>query len=231
MCQKWMHGYFREVGLPARDDDTARRQSWAEELAGRLDRPMSVLGVLFLLVVLGQAIAAHPTLVGVLSAMSWLLWLVFVGEYVLRLYVAPDRGAFLRRTWWQLIFLVVPVLRFLRLARIGRLGRVLSSTVRGGRSAGRLLSGRVAWLASLSAIVALAASQLLYTAAAYPDYASALHDAALATITGERVSADGPTARVVEVVLAAYSVVVFATLAASLGAFFLRQTEQQTEER
>ena len=213
--------------------ETERRQSWAEELADRLDRPMSVLGVLFLLVVLGQAIATRPALTGVLSVLSWLLWLVFVGEYALRLYVAPDRRSFLRRTWWQLVFLVVPFLRFLRLAgigRLGRLGRVLSSTVRGSRSAGRLLSSRVGWLASLSAIVALAGSQLLYAFTSYPSYAAALHDAALATITGEPVAAEGPVARGIEVVLAVYSVVVFATLAASLGAYFLQQTTQATQD-
>ncbi|WP_218160315.1 hypothetical protein [Amycolatopsis marina] len=217
---------------PPAKADTERRQAWAEDLADRLDRPMSVLGVLFLLVVLGQAIATRTTMVTVLSVLSWSLWLVFVGEYALRLYVAPDRVTFLRRTWWQLVFLVVPFLRFLRLAgigRLGRLGRVLSSTVRGSRSAGRLLSSRVAWLASLSAIVALAGSQLLYTFTTYPSYAAALHDAALATVTGETVAAEGPVARVIEVVLAVYSVVVFATLAASLGAYFLQNGQQERQ--
>ncbi|WP_208325855.1 hypothetical protein [Amycolatopsis arida] len=203
--------------------ETEDRQEWAEQLAGRIDRPMSVLGLLFLLVVLGQAVAEDPPLVTVLSVAGWLLWLVFVAEYALRLYVAPRRVAFLRRTWWQLAFLVVPFLRFLRLARLGRVARLVSSVVRGSRSAGRLLSSRLAWLASLSAIVALAASQLLYSTGGYPSYAEALHDASLATVVGEPLTAPGGLARVVEVVLAAYSVVVFATLAAALGAYFLRE--------
>lgn len=211
---------------PPGKEETERRQSWAVELADRFDRPMSVLGILFLFVVLGQALARQATLVGVLSALGWVLWLVFVAEYALRLYVAPQPLAFLRRTWWQLAFLIVPFLRFLRLAGIGRLGRLLSSTVRGGRSAGRLLSSRLGWLASLSAIVALAASQLLYSFSGYAYYGDALHDAVLATVTGEPLSADGTVARVTEVVLAVYSVVVFATLAASLGAYFLRQGDQ-----
>jgi voltage-gated potassium channel len=55
----------------------------------------------------------------------------------------------------------------------------------------------------------------------YDDYASALHGAALATVTGEPLSAEGGIARAVEVVLAVYSVAVFATLAGALGAYFL----------
>ncbi|WP_199431987.1 hypothetical protein [Qaidamihabitans albus] len=202
-----------------------RRQSWAEELSDRLDRPMSVLGVVFLLVVLGQVVATAPALVTALSVLSWLLWSVFAGEYALRLAVAPDRAAFLRRTWWQLAFLAVPFLRVLRvlwLARAARLGRVLSSAVRGSRSAGRLLSSRVGWLAAITVIVALGASQALYLTGGYPGYGDALHDAALATVSGDPLAADGGLARVLEVLLATYSMVVFASLAATFGAYFLR---------
>ncbi|HEV2087674.1 MAG TPA: hypothetical protein VGR21_05130 [Cryptosporangiaceae bacterium] len=186
---------------------------------------MSVLGIVFLLVVLAQTVARDPVLEVVFSVAGWLLWAVFAGEYALRLYVAPRRGRFLRRTWWQLIFLLVPFLRFLRLARalrFVRAGGVLTSAVRGGRSAGRLLSGRVAWLGSVTVVVILATSQLLYTVGGYPTYGQALHDAALGTITGEPLSRGGTAlGQVVEVALAAYSVVVFASLAATLGAYFL----------
>ncbi|GAB3646868.1 hypothetical protein GCM10028833_09640 [Glycomyces tarimensis] len=185
---------------------------------------MSVLGVIFVLVVLGQAVAQSAALTAVLSVAAWLLWLVFAGEYALRLYVAPHRLAFLRRTWWQLIFLAVPFLRIVRvaqMARAARFGRVVSSAVRGTRSTGRLLSSRLGWLGSLSLIVILGSSQLLHAFSGYERYGDALHDAAMGTITGEPLSAGGDFARLLEVVLAAFSVVVFATLAASLGAYFL----------
>ncbi|WP_026924325.1 hypothetical protein [Glycomyces arizonensis] len=216
--------------LPARDE-APRRQAWAEELAGRLDRPMSVLGVIFLLVVLGQSLSESTTLTVVLSVAAWLLWLVFAGEYALRLYVAPDRWAFMRRTWWQLVFLIVPFLRVLRaaqLARAARAGRVASSAVRGSRSAGQLLSGRIGWLSSVTLIVVLSSSQLLQTFAGYTRYADALHDAAMGTITGEPLGADGDVARLLEVALAAYSVVVFAALAAALGSYFLHEGEPRS---
>lgn len=206
-------------------DREQRRQEWAESLAERLDRPMGVLGVLFLFVVLGQGLAEREPLTTVLAVVGWVLWLVFVGEFALRLVAAPRRGLFLRRNWWQVVFLVVPFLRFLRVLRVLRLARaggVLSSAVRGSRSAGRLLSSRAGWLLAVSAVVVLAGSQLLMVTGDYEVYADALYDVALATIAGEPLPDAGGVARVLSVVLAAYSVVVFAALAATLGAYFLR---------
>lgn len=201
------------------------RQDWAERLAGRLDGPMSALGILFLFVVLGQTLARDPVLSAAFTTIGWVLWLLFVAEFALRLYVAPRRGRFLRRYWWQALFLVVPFLRFLRLVRLLRFVRVtgvVSSAVRGSRSAGRLLSSRLGWLLAVTAAVVLAGSQLVVVTGDYPDYAAALHDVAYATITGEPMSGDSRFVRVLEILLACYSVVVFAALAAALGAFFLR---------
>ncbi len=195
-----------------------------EGLARRLDRPMGVLGVLFVLVVLGQSLARSTWLTVVLSATGWLLWAVFVAEFAFRAHRAGDKRRFWRRNWWQVVFLVVPFLRFARaltLLRAARVGGVVSAAVRGSRSAGRLLSGRVAWLAAVTGVVVLAASQLLYVLGAYDRYADALHDAALSTVTGEPLAAPGAVARFLEVGLAVYSVAVFATLAGALGAYFL----------
>jgi voltage-gated potassium channel len=69
----------------------------------------------------------------------------------------------------------------------------------------------------------LAASQLLFVLGAYDSYRVALHDAALSTITGERLTAEAEAARLLEVLLAAYSVGVFAVLAGSVGAYFLER--------
>jgi voltage-gated potassium channel len=204
--------------------DAATRERWARALALRLDAPMAALGIVFLLVVLAQTLANDDTMQRALAAAGWLLWGVFVAEFVLRLYVAPDRARFLRRHWWQVVFLVVPVLRFLRLVavlRVARAGRVLSSAVRSSRSAGRLVTGRLAWLAVVSLIVVLATSQLLYAFGSFERYGEALHAAALATITGEPLGTDTALAQVLDVVLAVYSVGVFAGVAAAFGAYFL----------
>ncbi len=207
-------------------DDVAREADSPERegLARRLDKPMGVLGLVFVLVVLGQVLAREPWLVAILTVVGWLCWAVFVAEFALRAVRARDRRRFWARNWWQLVFLAVPFLRFARalpLLRAARLGGVLSAAVRGSRSAGRLLSSRIGWLAAVTGVVVLAASQLLYVSGDHDRYSAALHDAALATVTGQPLTAGSGFARVLEVVLAVYSVAVFATLAGALGAYFL----------
>ena len=186
---------------------------------------MGALGVVFLLLVLAQSLAQGGVLSAVLAAAGWVLWAVFVAEFALRAVIARDQRRFWARNWWQLIFLAVPFLRFARalsVLRLARVGRVLSAAVRGSRSAGRLLSGRLTSLAVLTVVVILAASQLLYVTGSYTSYATALHNAALGTISGEPLTARDGFAQVLEVVLATYSVAVFATLAGAVGAYFLR---------
>ena len=195
-----------------------------EGLSRRLDKPMGVLGLVFLLVVLGQSLAREPWLVTALTVIGWLFWVVFVAEFGYRAVTARDRRRFWARNWWQLLFLALPFLRFARaltLLRAARVGGVVSAAVRGSRSAGRLLTGRIGWLAAVTGVVVLACSQLLYVLGAYDDYAVALYDTALATVVGEPLTAAGQLARVLDVVLAVYSVAVFATLAGALGAYFL----------
>lgn len=206
------------------------RDRLAERIAERMDAPVAVLGIVFLLVVLVDTVVSPAGALGtVFEIASWALWAVFALEFVLRAAIAPSTARFLRRNWWQLVFLVLPFLRFarvlarLRLARIGRMGRVLSSAVRSSRTAVTTLGSRLGWLSAVTVIVILAASQLLYAFAGVDSYADALHRAALATITGEPLRIDSGLAAVLEVVLALYSVVVFAALAGMLGAFFLER--------
>ncbi|GAA4283740.1 hypothetical protein GCM10022261_12710 [Brevibacterium daeguense] len=210
----------------------------AEALAARLDRPMGFLGVLFLFVVLGQLLVTEPGWSRILAITGWISWALFVAEFVLRAYIARFATAFWRRNWWQVIFLLIPFLRFfrglqalraLRVTRLARVGGIVSAGVRGSRSAERLLSSRIGWLAAVTLVVILASSQLLYAVGSYTDFSTVLHEAAMATITGSGISATDAFSKVMQVVLAVYSVAVFATLAGSLGAYYLRPSTRPLE--
>lgn len=206
----------------------------AEAFAARLDRPMGYLGLIFLFVVLGQLLVTDPGWASTLSVIGWVFWAVFVAEFLLRAYIARFQKEFWKRNWWQIIFLLVPflrffralqslrLLRFARLSRLARFGGILSAGVRGSRSAGRLLSSRIGTLAAVTLVVILAASQLLYAFTAESSYSTALYETALATITGSGFTDQSGLSKILHVVLAVYSVAVFATLAGTLGAFFLR---------
>ena len=217
------------------DRSATSREGLAQHLYDRLHPAMAALGFLFVVLVLAQGPAAEgTTLQRALLAATWLLWAVFVIEYVLRLVIAPSTTRFLRRTWWQLLFLAIPVLTLLRallILRVARPTRVALAALRGGRSARATLTGRAAWLAVLTAIVTFATADVLYQAARIRPYGTALHAAALATITGEPTGSSHGLAQVLDVVLGVYAVVFFAALAGSLGAFFLEQRQQVTGTR
>lgn len=215
------------AGPPLLHGGATDRERMAARIGEVMDGPVTVLGVIFLLVVVADTVG-RPTgaLAVALDVVGWMLWAVFAAEFVIRAVVAPSAWGFLRRHWWQLIFLVFPFLRFARVLarlRVARLGRVVASAVRSSRSAGATLSSRVAWLAAVTAIVILSGSQALYEFGGVGSYGDALHRTALATITGEPIAAGSGVARVLEVALALYSVVVFAALAGMLGAFFLER--------
>ncbi len=222
-----------ERRVPVLRRSPTERERIAGEIADRLDGPMSALGVIFLLVVIAQAFTQNGSAIDTaFEVASWLLWLVFVVEFVARMVVAPSTSGFLRRNWWQLALLAVPFLRFLRVlraARVARGGRILSSAVRASNTARQQLAGRLGWLAAATLIVILASSQMLYEFATYDSYARALQEATLAVVSGEPLTVDDAFANVAEIILALYSVVVFATLAGTLGAYFIeRRAEQGT---
>ncbi|HEX6130285.1 MAG TPA: hypothetical protein VF044_01045 [Actinomycetota bacterium] len=221
------------VRLPPREDEGAR-EAWIEDFERRIAPFASALGVLFVLVVIGENLAARDSaLRGAFLVAGWAIWSVFVLEFVLRAIVAPSFGRFFRRNWWQLVFLALPFLRFvaaLRLARVARAGRILGSALRGTRSAGQVLRTRIGWLATIHAIVVLSASQLLFEfGAPGGSYGEVLHGVALASTSGEPLGFDSGLSEVLDVALSLYSVAVFASAAGALGAYFIER--RRADER
>lgn len=216
------------------DRPAEQRDRLAQDLLDRLTPLMSALGIIFVLVILGEQLTRPGSwLSTTLSVASWVLWAVFATEFVARAVVAPDTGTFFRRNWWQVLFILLPFLRVFRLVRAARFlrtGRVLSGAVRGTRSTASVLRGRLGWLLSLWTITVLSVSQLLYAFSDFPTFAEALHATALGAITGEPLLADGLLARLTEIFLGVVSVGVFGTLAGTVGAYFLRSDERAAAE-
>lgn len=208
---------------------TAREQT-AQLLYERLHPAMAALGLLFAVLVLAQSAAREGTgLHHALLAATWLLWSAFVVEYGLRLVIAPSSAAFLRRTWWQALLLVVPVLTMVRallVLRLSRPARVALAALRGSRSARATLQGRAAWLAVVTTIVVFAGADVLYRTDAVDPYGRALHAAALAAITGEPTGSTAGVGQVLDVALALYAVVFFASLAGIVAAYFLEHRSE-----
>lgn len=211
-----------------------QREAVSEAIVERLDRPMAALGIIFLLIVFGEGLAAPGSglATGLLVA-GWLLWGTFVAEFLVRFYIAPSKGDFLKKNWWQIVLLALPFLRFIRVLRVlraARASRVVSSAVRATRSSRAALTARLGWLAAATVIVVLTSSQLLFEFGDSENYAQALHDAVYAAVVGQPMSDESSFARVLELLLAIYSVVGFATLAGTLGAYFLERRGEDARQ-
>ena len=207
------------------DRSKSERTRLASRLYERVHPAMAALGLLFLAIILAQRAATPGSSLGkFLAGVAWILWLGFAGEYALRLVIAPDRNAFFRQTWWQLLFLAVPVLSMVRgllFLRLARPTRVVLAAFRGSRSARATLTGRLSWVAVLTAIVTFSSADLLYGAGAVEPYGAALVAASRATINGQPIPSEHVLAEVLGLALAVYAVGFFATLAGSIGAFLL----------
>jgi voltage-gated potassium channel len=203
----------------------------SERLAAVLDVPVSIAGILFVLVVIASNLTPPDVQWGwAWDVAIWVLWALFVAEFVVRMVVARSTLRFLHRNWWQAVFLAVPFLRFLRaFTRGARVARAFASSVRGTRTAGQALGSRIAYLGAATVGVILASSQILFEFGTGVTYGDALHGAAYSTISGQPLRMDGTLARVTEIVLALYAVVLFAALAGTVGAFFLRPADARDD--
>ena len=80
----------------------------------------------------------------------------------------------------------------------------------------------------MTAIVVFAAADLLVEFGRIHPYGAALHAAALAAINGEPTGSTVGVAQVLDVALALYAVVFFASLAGIVGAFFVESRRAAT---
>ena len=209
----------------------------------RLDVPMAVLAVVWAALVAYELVAPAAQR-DELRLVGNVLWVVFVVEFLAKLVISGHPLRFLRRRWPSMLFLALPALRTLRVVRALRVMRVLpaarvvGSSYRTIGTARTLLSGRLMFLAVTTAAVVFGGAQLLFLleaggrSAGGQSLGEALWWSANLVISGSYLfDPETLPSRAVSLLLSAYAVVVFASLAAALGAFFIEQrAEQATDE-
>jgi voltage-gated potassium channel len=167
---------------------------------------------------------------------------------VVRLGLAPEKLAYLRRNWVSALALVLPALRvarvgqlwrFARITRASRglrLARVLGSVNRGLRTLRRTLRRRgfgYVVLATLLIDVVGAAAMYAFEqpfggGPGLPDYPTALWwTTMLLTTVGSEYWPRTPEGRLLCVLLSVYAVAVFGYLAATLASFFVGRDAAQ----
>lgn len=234
------------------EPDDAEKMDRLVALAGLeawLERPMQVLGILWLgLLVLEFTRGLSP----LLSALTMAIWVIFIFDFLLRLALAPDRSRYLSSNWLGIISLLVPALRVFRIARAVRvlrlaratrgirLVRVVGSLNRGMRALGRSMGRRgVGYVVALTVLVVLGGAAGMYTferqlpdGGGINDYPSAIWwTAMIMTTLGSDYWPQTAEGRALCFMLALYAFAVFGYVTASLASFFIgRDAEDEGTE-
>jgi voltage-gated potassium channel len=118
----------------------AERAALAQRWERATDWPLMVAAVVFLAAYAVPVLDPNlPTwLLNLCQWLSWITWAVFVIDFIVRLALADERLRYLARHWYDLLVIVLPLLRPLRLLRLIPLLSVLN------RRAQTRLRGRVA---------------------------------------------------------------------------------------
>jgi len=225
-----------------RDGDERGYEAWLAEQTERLDPLMAFLGILFTLIVAFQF--AEPGLsrfwTRALDVTTWVLWAVFVVDFLAKLVAAPSTSRFLRRHWLTVLMLLVPTLRLLRFAALLRIGRalpaarVVSTSYRATGVARNLLRSRASFLAAVTSVATLAFAELAWLAERGRGTFATFGDALLwsaSTVIAMQGDPLPQTALGRLVMLAGFAMglVVVASLAGTVGTYLFEERRERAE--
>lgn len=215
-----------------------REERWAElrQLEDWLERPMQLLGFIWLALLLADLLGYGNAL---LETFGTAIWVTFIAEFALRLFLAPDRWAFLRHQWLTVLSLIVPAFRLFRAVRAlralgslrgARLIRIVGSANRTMTTLRRTLARRrFGYVLGLTLLVVLlgAAGMLNFEPASevpggFSGYADALWwTAMLITTIGSAFWPVTIEGRVLCLLISIYGLAVLGYLTASIASFFI----------
>ncbi|MGL4832197.1 MAG: potassium channel family protein [Propionibacteriaceae bacterium] len=204
-----------------------------EKWEHRSDVPLMLLAIAFLVAYAWPIV--DPTLDGLiikrLEVVSWAVWVAFLVDLGIRLFLAQDRKNYALKHWYDFALVVLPLLRPLRLLRLLTLIRILD------RAMSRTLAGRTTVYVGGTAVAAICLGGLAVLDAersAAGANITNLGDAlwwATTTVTtvgyGDRypVTLEG---RLIAVVLMMVGIGVVGTVTASLASWFMQRVQSES---
>ena len=217
-------------------DSVGKRDRRAIELRIErwLEMPMLVLGVVWLVLLIVELTRGISP---ALDTASNAIWIVFIVEFGLRFFIAPEKLRFMRRNWLTAISLLLPALRIFRIARILRfargirLARIVTSINRGMRSLGRTMGRRgFGYVLALTVMVCFAGAAGMYafenSAEGLESYSEALWwTAMLLTTIGSEYWPKSPEGRLLTFLLSLYSLGILGYITATLASFFVERDQ------
>lgn len=185
------------------------------------------------------------------QTLVWVIWAVFLVDFLTRFIIAPRKLDFLRANWLTTLSLFVPALRLFRLAKLAylmratrtvrsmQLLRVVSSLNRGMRALRAHMRRRQAgYVILLTAIVLVVGAAAMYffeqnaPSGGFRSYWDSLYwTGMMLTTLGSAYWPETGEGRVLTLLLALYAFAVFGYLTATLATFFIgREAESDESE-
>ena len=95
--------------------------------------PLALLAIAFLVAYVLPILDTHldHTWTGFFTAVSWTVWVAFGVDLIARLAIADQRGKYALHHWYDIVLVLVPMLRPLRLLRLIALMRILDRSAFG----------------------------------------------------------------------------------------------------
>lgn len=204
----------------------------------RSEVPLLLLAVAFLVAYAVPILepGADPTVLGFLRALSWAVWAAFVVDLVARVVLVEQgrRGAYVRRHWYDVVLVAVPMLRPLRILRVIAFARILD------RAMARNLAGRVTLYVGGAAAAAVGLGSLAVLdaeraadGANITTYGDAVWWACTTVTTvgyGDRYPVTGE-GRVVAVALMLVGIAFVGSVTAAIAAWFVEHLREGEETR
>lgn len=206
------------------------------------ETPMIILGFIWLVLLIIELVySLNP----VLEAIGFIIWGIFVVDFLIKFFIAPKKVWFLKRNILTIISLVVPafrivrvfrVLRLLRFSRSLRLVKVFGSLNRGIRVLGNTMKKRaVGYVVAMTVLVLFVGAAGMFAFErdeGLKDYSSALWwTAMLLTTMGSEYWPKSTEGRVLCFVLSLYAFAMFGYVTATISTFFIGKDVEDEKEK
>lgn len=213
-----------------------QRGSLVRRLEASLDRPLAVLGFVWLVLIIVELTRGLSPF---LARVALAIWAIFLVDFFLKLALAPAKHRYLRRNWLTALALAIPALRVVRVLRVLRVARaarglkllrLLTSWNRGMRALAQSMRRRgfgYVMLLTLLVLASGAAGIYAFERGVAPgrgpdDYGTALWwTAMMLTTMGSEYWPQTPEGRFLCLLLAIYGFTMFGYVTATLATFFI----------
>lgn len=230
----------------AMDQRTTRSQRYQllKRLENFFELPLVILGFVWLVLLIVELVYKTSP---VLETFGLVIWIIFIFDFLLKFFIAPEKVVYLRRNVLTLISLVVPAFRILRLARVLRflrfsrglrLVKVVGSLNRGMRALSKTMKKRAfGYVILLSLIILFGGAAGMYAfekevEGGLKDYGTALWwTSMILTTMGSEYWPATLEGRLLCIILALYAFAVFGYVTATIATYFIGRDAEDTKAR